>query len=196
MTALCYFCLHIKKLKILVCRVQPRFYPGHKWHSKTGSEMLVWIPSRTWKASCSLILLFLWKRNFEWCPTECAKDKCSDFRSDMPGNTQGQQSFNSVIEGRVAEPSPGGDIGNGVDTSGDHGGNLSLPCHSCNPYFINIYIYIYIYTHIYTYIHIHTYPGVGYGNPLQYSCLENPIDRGSWQATVHRIAELDMTEET
>ena len=32
-------------------------------------------------------------------------------------------------------------------------------------------------------------PGGGYGNPLQYSCLENPMDRGDWQATVHRLAE-------
>ena len=31
--------------------------------------------------------------------------------------------------------------------------------------------------------------GGGHGNPLQYSCLENPTDRGTWQATVHRIAE-------
>ena len=30
--------------------------------------------------------------------------------------------------------------------------------------------------------------GVGHGDPLQYSCLENPVDRGAWQATVHRIA--------
>ena len=30
-------------------------------------------------------------------------------------------------------------------------------------------------------------PGVGNGNPLQYSCLENSLDRGVWQATVHRI---------
>ena len=28
-------------------------------------------------------------------------------------------------------------------------------------------------------------PGEGNGNPLQYSCLENPMDRGTWQATVH-----------
>ena len=28
-------------------------------------------------------------------------------------------------------------------------------------------------------------PGVGNGNPLQYSCLENPMDGGAWQATVH-----------
>ena len=31
-------------------------------------------------------------------------------------------------------------------------------------------------------------PGGGRGNPLQYSCLENPMDRGAWQATVHGIA--------
>jgi len=30
-------------------------------------------------------------------------------------------------------------------------------------------------------------PGEGYGNPLQYSCLENPMDRGDWQATVHGV---------
>ena len=32
-------------------------------------------------------------------------------------------------------------------------------------------------------------PGGGHDNPLQYSCLENPMDRGSWQATVHSIAK-------
>ena len=32
-------------------------------------------------------------------------------------------------------------------------------------------------------------PGGGHGNPLQYSCLENPKDRGAWQATVHRVAK-------
>ena len=31
--------------------------------------------------------------------------------------------------------------------------------------------------------------GVGNGNPLQYSCLENPKDRGVWQATVHRVTK-------
>ena len=33
------------------------------------------------------------------------------------------------------------------------------------------------------------FPGGGNGNPLQYSCLENPMDRGDWWATVHRVAE-------
>ena len=32
-------------------------------------------------------------------------------------------------------------------------------------------------------------PGGGYGNPLQNSCLENPKDRGAWQATVHTVAK-------
>ena len=34
--------------------------------------------------------------------------------------------------------------------------------------------------------------GEGNGNPLQYSCLENPTDRGAWQATVHEVARKDM----
>ena len=38
--------------------------------------------------------------------------------------------------------------------------------------------------------------GVGNGDPLQYSCLENPMDRGAWQAVVQRFKELDMTEAT
>ena len=38
-------------------------------------------------------------------------------------------------------------------------------------------------------------PGGGNGNPLQYSCLENPMDRGAWRATVHGgLKELDATE--
>ena len=39
-------------------------------------------------------------------------------------------------------------------------------------------------------------PGGGNGNPLQYSCLENSLDRGAWQATVHGVTESDMTEHT
>ena len=39
-------------------------------------------------------------------------------------------------------------------------------------------------------------PGGEHGNPFQYSCLENPMDRGAWRATVHRLAELNMTEVT
>ena len=32
-------------------------------------------------------------------------------------------------------------------------------------------------------------PGEGHGNPFQYSCLENPMDRGAWWATVYRVAK-------
>ena len=32
-------------------------------------------------------------------------------------------------------------------------------------------------------------PGGGPGNPLQYSCLENPVDRGAWWSNVHRVAK-------
>ena len=34
------------------------------------------------------------------------------------------------------------------------------------------------------------FPGEGNGNPLQYSCLENPMDRGAWQATVHGVRRV------
>jgi len=33
-------------------------------------------------------------------------------------------------------------------------------------------------------------PGGGHGNPLQYSCLQNPMDRGAWQATVFRVKKV------
>ena len=32
----------------------------------------------------------------------------------------------------------------------------------------------------------------GYGNPLQYSCLENPMDTGAWQAAVHRVTQSSI----
>ena len=39
-------------------------------------------------------------------------------------------------------------------------------------------------------------PGGGLGNPPQYSCVENPMDRGAWWATVHRVTETDTNEAT
>ena len=78
------------------------------------------------------------------------------------------------------------------------------------------YIFIYVYTYELIYIYVYTYgfpggsevkasasyvgdpgsipgsrrsPGEGNGNPLQYSCLENPMDGGAWSATVHRVAK-------
>ena len=39
-------------------------------------------------------------------------------------------------------------------------------------------------------------PGAGHGKSLQYSCLENPMDREAWLATIHRVAASDMIEVT
>ncbi|KAB0370145.1 hypothetical protein FD755_018107 [Muntiacus reevesi] len=43
--------------------------------------------------------------------------------------------------------------------------------------------------------HLAQSPGEGNGNPLQYSCLENPMDRGAWWATVHEVERVghDLT---
>ena len=76
------------------------------------------------------------------------------------------------------------------------------------------WLYITIYTHTHTHTHTHTYVmciymylyrasqvvlvvknlpanagGEGNGNPLHYSCLENPMDRGAWKAVVYRVKE-------
>ena len=56
--------------------------------------------------------------------------------------------------------------------------------------YVCVCIYICIYVYIHTHTHTHTYPWGGHGNPLQYSCLENPMYRGAWQATVHEVARV------
>ena len=38
--------------------------------------------------------------------------------------------------------------------------------------------------------------GEGNGNPIQYFCLESPVDRGAWWAAVHEVPELDTTDVT
>ena len=43
-------------------------------------------------------------------------------------------------------------------------------------------------------LHLREISGEGNGTPLQYSCLENPMDGGAWQATVHGVQELDTTQ--
>ena len=40
------------------------------------------------------------------------------------------------------------------------------------------------------------FPGEENGNPLQYSCLENSMDRGAWWATVHGVAKIGLSTHT
>ena len=51
-------------------------------------------------------------------------------------------------------------------------------------------------TALYLSIHLLEGPGGGHGSPLQYSCLEHPMDRGGWRATAHRVAQSGTTEMT
>ena len=51
----------------------------------------------------------------------------------------------------------------------------------------------YIYLHIHLYIYIYS-AGEGNGNPLQYSCLENSMNRGAWRSIVCGVAKSDTTE--
>ena len=47
--------------------------------------------------------------------------------------------------------------------------------------------YLVLELHLFIYLYINS--GEGNGNPLQYSCLENPVDRGAWWAAVHRVPQ-------
>ena len=53
---------------------------------------------------------------------------------------------------------------------------------------IYVCVYVYMYTHAYTYTHHYIFFGEGDGTPLQYSCLENPMDERAWRAAVHGVA--------
>ena len=68
-------------------------------------------------------------------------------------------------------------VNNLTAKAGDIRGAGSIPCLSRSPWRRALYIYLYIYTQT-SYIY----------NPLQYSCLENPMDRGAWQATVLEVS--------
>ena len=59
-----------------------------------------------------------------------------------------------------------------------------------NPHEYNCPLFLYLFK----YYSISKCDGEGNGTPLQYSCLENPMDGGAWQAAVHGVTESDMTE--
>ena len=63
--------------------------------------------------------------------------------------------------------------------------------YTCVSLSLHIYIYTQTHTHtiIYIYIHVYVFVGEGDGTPLQYACLENPMDGGAWKAAVHGVAE-------
>ena len=64
--------------------------------------------------------------------------------------------------------------------------NVCLPPPIRRTYIVDPWLSI---LNIVVYIH-----GEGNGTPLQYSCLENPVDGGAWWAAVHGITKVDMTE--
>ena len=60
--------------------------------------------------------------------------------------------------------------------------------------YMNMYIYVYIYVRLcHSAVHLNIVTQLSYtavhGNPLQHSCLENPMDGGTWEATVHGVAK-------
>ena len=60
---------------------------------------------------------------------------------------------------------------------------------------LKIIYYIY-FIYIYIYIYIFFFFGEGNGTPLQYSCLENPMDGGAWWAAVHGVAKSRLSDLT
>ena len=60
---------------------------------------------------------------------------------------------------------------------------------------MHVYIYIERENIHVTFMCLYNYIGEGNGTPLQYSCLENPMDGGAWWAAVHGIAKSDMAKQ-
>ena len=55
--------------------------------------------------------------------------------------------------------------------------------------YISIYMCVYVCVCVCVHVYVYSKPGGGHSNPLQYSCLENPMDKGgAWRAMVHMVA--------
>ena len=63
--------------------------------------------------------------------------------------------------------------------------NMCVCMYICVCIYMCVCVYVYIYIYIYVYINI----GEGNGIPLQYSCLENPMDGGAWWAAVYGVTQ-------
>ena len=67
-------------------------------------------------------------------------------------------------------------------------------CESKSAFSISLSLFFSYSAYSYYFHHNKSMIGVGNGNPLQYSCLEDSMDRGAWQTTVHGVAESDATQ--
>ena len=74
-------------------------------------------------------------------------------------------------------------------------GEQAVYVYGCVYVFMSMYVFwvcVSLWACVYTSVCVYMYvdgSGRGHGNPLQFSCLENPMDRGACQATVHRVAK-------
>ena len=127
----------------------------------------------------------LWKSHFQ---SSCYKDSCCTFK--MWGPLLGHEYHSSHTKGRKVLRQWGQDEGRGCyfllfgyNILGFPGGSAGKE-YVCNAGDLGLIP------------GLRRSPGEGNGNPLQYSCLENPMDRGTWRATVHGVTkESDTTED-